>query len=50
METIPITDIINAILGLTRDLLLYFAPLIGLLGGLKFVADWIHKLVFGKKV
>lgn len=50
MDTVSIYDIINAILGLTRDLLLYFAPLIGLLAGLKFLADWIHKILFGKKV
>ena len=50
MDTISIYDIINAILGFTRDLLVYFSPLIGLLGGLKFLADWIHKLIFGKKV
>ena len=50
MYTISISDIINSILGLTRDLLVYFAPLIGLLGGLKFLADWVHKLFFGKKV
>lgn len=50
MPTIPISDIINAILGLCRDLIFYFAPLIGLLGGLKFVADWVHKIIFGKKV
>ena len=46
MDTISIYDIINAILGFTRDLLVYFSPLIGLLGGLKFLADWIHKLIF----
>lgn len=50
MDTISIYDIINAILGFTRDLLVYFSPLIGLLGGLKFLADWIHKLIFAKKV
>ena len=50
MDTISISDIINAILGLTRDIITYFAPLIGLLGGLKFLADWIHKLIFCKKV
>lgn len=50
MDTISITDIINAILGLSRDLLVYFAPLIGLLAGMKFVADWLHKILFGKKV
>ena len=49
MQTIPIADIINAVLGLTRDCLLYFAPLIGLLGGLKFITDWVHKIIFGKK-
>jgi len=50
MDTISISNIINAILGLTRDIITYFAPLIGLLGGLKFLADWVHKLIFGKKV
>lgn len=50
MSTVSIQDIINSVLGLTRDLLVYFAPLIGLLGGLKFLADWIHKLIFSKKV
>lgn len=50
MDTIPISDIINATLGLTRDLLVYFAPFIGIIAGLKFVADWVHKLLFGKKV
>lgn len=50
MDTIPITDIVNAILGLCRDLIVYLAPLIGILGGLKFVADWVHKIIFGKKV
>lgn len=50
MDTISISDIINAILGLTRDIITYFAPLIGLLAGLKFLADWVHKLLFCKKV
>lgn len=50
MDTISISSIINAILGFTRDILTYFAPLIGLLGGLKFLADWVHKLIFSKKV
>jgi len=50
MDTVSILDICNAVMGMTRDLLLYFAPLIGLLGGLKFLFDWIHKLVFGRKV
>ena len=50
METIPIELLIQAILGLTRDMLVYLAPLIGLLAGLKFLLDWVHKLLFGKKV
>jgi len=50
MDTIPIQDIIMAILGFTRDMLVYLAPLIGLIAGLKFIADWVHKLLFGKKV
>lgn len=50
METVSIFDIINAIMGLARDMLLYFAPLIGLLAGIKFVADWLHKILFGRKV
>jgi hypothetical protein len=50
METISIAALIQAVLGLTRDMLVYLAPLIGLLAGLKFVLDWIHKLLFGKKV
>jgi len=50
MDTIPISDLIQAIFGLTRDMLIYLAPLIGVLGGLKLIMDWVHKLVFGKKV
>lgn len=49
METVSIFDIINAVLGLARDLLVYFAPLIGLIAGIKFVFDWLHKLLFGRK-
>jgi len=49
MDTVSIYDIIYAILGLTRDLITYFAPAIGLLGGLKFLADWMHKIIFGGK-
>lgn len=50
MDTIPIEQLIQAVFGLTRDMLVYLAPLIGLLAGLKFILDWIHKLLFGKKV
>lgn len=50
METVSILDIINAVLGMTRDMLLYFAPLIGLLAGLKFLFDWVHKVIFGRKI
>lgn len=50
MDTISISSIINEVLGLTHDIITYFAPLIGLLGGLKFLADWVHKLIFSKRV
>lgn len=50
MDTIGIYDIINGVLGLTRDLIVYMAPLIGVLAGLKFILDYLHKLLFGKKV
>lgn len=50
MDTIPIEQLIQAVFGLARDMLVYLAPLIGLLAGLKFILDWIHKLLFGKKV
>jgi hypothetical protein len=50
METVSIFDIMNAVTGLARDLLIYLAPLIGLIAGMKFVADWLHKILFGRKV
>lgn len=50
MNTIAIYDIVNGVLGLTRDLIIYMAPLIGVLAGLKFILDYLHKLLFGKKV
>lgn len=43
-------DMASQILGHARDLTLYYAPIIGLLAGLKFLADWVHKILFGKKV
>jgi hypothetical protein len=35
---------------MVRELLIAYAPLIGLLGGLKFILDYLHKILFGKKV
>ena len=40
----------NEILKMVRELLIAYAPLIGLLGGLKFILDYLHKILFGKKV
>lgn len=39
----------NAILGIARDFMVLYAPLLGLLGGMYFIFDWLHKIVFGKK-
>lgn len=50
MDSQTFIDIASQILGHARDLTLYYAPVIGLLAGLKFMGDWIHKILFGKKV
>lgn len=50
MENLSVLAISNEILKMTRDLLVAYAPLIGLLGGLKFVLDYLHKVVFGRKI
>jgi hypothetical protein len=47
MENLSVLAISNEILKMTRDLLVAYAPLIGLLGGLKFVLDYLHKVIFG---
>jgi hypothetical protein len=39
MENLSVLAISNEILKMTRDLLVAYAPLIGLLGGLKFVLE-----------
>lgn len=45
-----VIEISTKILQLVRDLLVAYAPLIGLLGGLKFVLDYLHKIVFARKI
>jgi len=50
MDTETFLGMASQILGLARDLTLYYAPIIGLLAGLKFLGDWIHKILFSKKV
>lgn len=50
MENLSVLAISNEILKMTRDLLVAYAPLIGLLGGLKFVLDYLHKVIFGRKI
>lgn len=50
MENLSVLAISNEILKMVRELLVAYAPLIGLLGGLKFILDYLHKIVFGRKV
>ena len=50
MENLSVLAISNEILKMTRDLLVTYAPLIGLLGGLRFVLDYLHKVIFGRKI
>ena len=50
MENLSVLAISNEILKMVRELLIAYAPLIGLLGGLKFILDYLHKIVFGRKV
>lgn len=50
MENLSVLAISNEILKMVRELLIAYAPLIGLLGGLKFIFDYLHKILFGKKV
>ena len=50
MENLSVLAISNEILKMVRALLIAYAPLIGLLGGLKFILDYLHKILFGKKV
>jgi|GEM_PF-3358577 hypothetical protein len=50
MENLSVLAISNEILKMVRELLIAYAPLIGLLGGLKFILDYLHKILFGKKV
>jgi len=50
MDSQTFIDMASQILGNARDLSLYYAPIIGLLAGLKFIGDWIHKILFSKKV
>ena len=49
MENLSVLAISNEILKMVRELLIAYAPLIGLLGGLKFILDYLHKILFGKK-
>ena len=50
MENLSVLAISNEILKMVRELLIAYAPLIGLLGGLKFILDYLHKMFFGKNV
>jgi len=50
MENLSVLAISNEILKMVRELLIAYAPLIGLLGGLKFILDYLHKILFAKKV
>ena len=50
MENLSVLAISNEILKMVRELLIAYAPLIGVLGGLKFILDYLHKILFGKKV
>lgn len=51
MYDIPtVYEIMVAIMVFARDLLLLFAPIIGLLAGMKMIGDWIHRALFSRKV
>jgi len=38
----------NAVLGLARDYMVLFAPLLGVLGGMHLMMNWLFNIIFRK--
>lgn len=49
MQVDEFIHISNAILGHSRDIFIHYLPAIVLVGGLKFLSDWLHQTLLGKK-
>lgn len=41
------TDVINVIVDCASHYFVYMLPIIGTLGGIVFIASWLHATVFG---